>query len=43
VFNPRWTINRWAAFDLNYTSVTNSTANLSIRQRTLLATLILTQ
>lgn len=43
VFNPRWLINRWATFDLNYTSVSLESDASTRRQRTLFATLTLSK
>lgn len=43
VLTPRWLINSWAAFDLNFTSVTLSAGDASRRQRSLYATLTLTR
>lgn len=43
VFNPRWLINRWATFDLNYTSVSLETDASTRSQRTLFATLTLSK
>jgi len=43
IFNPRWTMNRWVMFDLNYTSITTSLASTSLRQRMLYATMTLTK
>jgi hypothetical protein len=43
VFNPRWLINRWATFDLNYTSVSLTSRSSTQRQRTLFATLTLSR
>lgn len=43
IFNPRWLMNRWTILDINYTSVSTSFTNGSLRQRTLFATLTLTK
>jgi len=43
IFNPRWLMNRWVIFDLNYTSISTSFATTSLRQRTLYATVTLTK
>ena len=41
IFNPRWLINRYATFDLNYTAVTTQFQSNTARQRSLFATLTL--
>jgi hypothetical protein len=43
IFNPRWLMNRWTILDINYTSVSTTLPNGSLRQRTLFATLTLTK
>ncbi len=43
LFNPRWLMNRWVMFDINYTSVTTSLATSSLRQRSLYATVTFTK
>ena len=41
IFNPRWLINRWATFDVNYTQVTTKARLSTAQQRSLFATLTL--
>ena len=43
IINPRWLMNRWTIIDVNYTSVSTTFSNASLRQRTLFATLTLTK
>jgi hypothetical protein len=43
IFTPRWIINGWAAFDLNYTAVSTRLAERETQQKTLFATLTLTR
>jgi hypothetical protein len=43
IINPRWRMNRFVIFDLNYTAVSTTFNNGSLRQRTFLATLTLTK
>jgi hypothetical protein len=43
IFNPRWVMNRFATFDLNYTSVKSTSQSASNFQRTLFATLTLSR
>lgn len=43
ILNPRWTMNRYATFDIQYTAVSNAYGLISSRQRTLFATLTLTR
>jgi len=43
LFNPRWTMNRFVMFDLNYTSITTTLASNAVRQRMLYATMTLTK
>ena len=43
ILNPRWLMNRWTILDLNYTSVSTTFPNGSLRQRTFFATLTLTK
>lgn len=43
IFNPRWVMNRWAMFDINYTAVSTSYASGRTAQRTLFTTLTLTK
>ncbi len=43
IINPRWLMNRYVIFDVNYTSVSTTFTNGSLRQRTFLATLTLTK
>lgn len=43
VFNPRWIMNRWATFDIQYTSVSSRFGSLTDKQQTLFATLTVTR
>lgn len=43
LFNPRWTINRWAIFDLSYLSFTTSSSGHTQESRSLFLTLTLTR
>jgi hypothetical protein len=43
VINPRWVMNRFVMFDINYTAVSTTFSSFSNRQRTLFATLTLTK
>lgn len=43
ILNPRWLMNRWTILDLNYTSISTTFPNGSLRQRTFYATLTLTK
>ena len=43
VFNPRWLMNRFITFDLNYTSVKSSYQTIATYQKTLFATVTLSR
>lgn len=43
LFNPRWVMNRFAVFDINYTSVSSTTGTITNQQRSVFATLTLTK
>jgi hypothetical protein len=43
LLNPRWAINHWATFDLQYTSVSSTSGRITDEQRTVAATLTLTR
>ena len=43
IINPRWLVNRYVIVDVNYTSLSTTFTNGSLRQRTFLATLTLTK
>ncbi len=43
VFNPRWIMNHWATFDIQYTSVSSSYGPITDEQKMLFATLTVTR